>query len=168
MVYPKVKHLIFQYYFLAALLFVVVVGAWFVRSSKSKDEITILLTALGGLASAVYFIQKQKLEELRLFKELFMSFNRRYDKINESLNRIASGESAKELTIHEIDILNDYFNLCSEEYLFYRRGYIYQEVWRAWHNGMRFFVEEDERIRRHWEQERTNDSYYGLEIASRI
>ena len=123
---------------------------------------------LCGLASAVYFIQKQKLEELRLFKELFMSFNRRYDKMNESLNRIASGGQTKQLTRDEKDILNDYFNLCSEELLFYQRGYIYHEVWTAWHNGVRFFMQEDGRIKRHWDEERTNDSYYGLEITSRI
>src|SRR5436190_2837771 len=30
----------------------------------------------------------------------------------------------------------DYFNLCAEEFLFQRLGYIYDEVWTSWRNGM--------------------------------
>ncbi len=137
---------------------------WFYRGSKGKDEITILITMVGGLASAVFFIQKQKLEELHLFKELFVDFNRRYDGMNEEINRIASVDSKAEFSSDEKNRLNDYFNLCAEEFLFYTRGYIYPEVWRAWHNGMKSIINSDGGIRKYWEQEKKTDSFYGLEV----
>lgn len=94
MIYARVKHLVFQYYGIAALLTVLVAAVWFFQGQKGKDEITVFITILGGVASALYFIQKQKLEELRLFKELFVNFNSRYDGFNESLNRMSSGEQS--------------------------------------------------------------------------
>jgi len=42
--------------------------------------------------------------------------------MNEKLNDILENKKGlKEMEAHEIDTLNDYFNLCGEEYLFYRR-----------------------------------------------
>jgi hypothetical protein len=33
------------------------------------------------------------------------------------------------------------FNLCAEEYFFYLQGYIHPEVWKAWENGMKYFLD---------------------------
>lgn len=164
MVYAKVKHFVFRYEEVLALLILAVTAVWFFRGPQSKDEITIYLTIVGGVASALYFIQKQKLEELRLFKELFVEFNIRYNNINESMNRIAFSEQKGKLSTEEENTLNDYFNLCGEEFLFYRKGYIYPEVWQAWHNGMKFYLDKDYRIKEHWEREKKAESYYGLNI----
>src|SRR5262249_14262415 len=101
MVYATVKHFIFRYYGIGALLIIIATTIWFLRGPKSKDETTLFLTIVGGLASALYFIQKQKLEELQLFKELFIEFNSRYDKLNEALNSIALAENKVKLTIEE-------------------------------------------------------------------
>ncbi len=122
-----------------------------------------LLAVIGGLLSFVYFIQNQQLEEARLLKELISDFNERYDSLNGELNAIVRLEDkGEEPGETEKDALYDYFNLCSEEYLFYRRGYIYQEVWKAWVAGMKTFFS-DKRIWNLWEKERKNGSYYGLE-----
>jgi uncharacterized membrane protein YccC len=90
---------------------------------------TLIGTSLGILLPFLYFAQKQDLEEVRLFKELFTEFNQRYASLNDGLNRIRHGDKQAELTTEEIDLLNTYFNLCGEEYLFAKRRYIYSEVW---------------------------------------
>lgn len=148
MVNNRAKQIIFRYYEIAAVVIFVAVTVWFSKYSlKGKDEVTTYLTVVGSLFTFFYFIQKQQLEELTLFKGLFTDFNKRYDEMNDKVNKIANAEMKRPLTPEEKDILDDYFNLCSEEYLFYRKGYIYDEVWGAWSKGMRFFLDKDIRIR---------------------
>lgn len=156
-----IKHFIFRYYLLFVIAAVIAATVFLYRSPKGKDEVTLYVTIIGGLISAFYFVQKQQLEELELFKELFTEFNGRYDKLNDRLTRIATVDPASSLTADEINTLNDYFNLCGEEFLFYQRGYIYPEVWKAWYNGMKFYLQ-FKKIKDHWEKEEKTDSYYGL------
>ena len=104
----------------------------------------VSLGAIGVLLSFVYFVQKQQLEEARLIKELVTQFNERYDDLNEELNSIVRAKgSAEPLENAQKDTLYDYFNLCAEEYLFYRRGYVYPEVWEAWARGMETYLVDD-------------------------
>jgi hypothetical protein len=119
----------------------------------------IRTTLVGGIISCAYFVQKHKLDELQLFKELFKEFNERYDALNEELNRILLSE--KKLDNKDKDILFNYFNLCGEEYLYYKEGYILPSVWKAWRNGMRIFFQ-DKKIKELWKEECKTDSYYGL------
>jgi hypothetical protein len=114
----------------------------------------------GGLFSFFYFIQKQQLDELERFKELFNYFNEKYNDLNDKLNKIIKPNSRKPLPQEEIGILYDYFNLCAEEYLYFRKGYIYPEVWTAWCNGIKSFLE-DKRVYDLWVKE-DSASYYGL------
>lgn len=81
--------------------------------------------------------------------------------MNEKLNEIIDASSSDKLTADEIKTLFDYFNLCGEEYLFFKRGYIDPVAWRAWHNGMRFFYK-NPRINAVWLRELEANSYYGL------
>jgi|SRR6478736_5628061 len=106
-------------------------------------------------------IQKQKTEELHLFKQLFTEFNRRYDEVNEGLNAIPKEPADSPLSPEERNLLFNYFNLCGEEYLFYSQGYIYPEVWKAWRNGMIVFYG-NSRIQELWDEESKTDSYYGF------
>jgi hypothetical protein len=78
--------------------------------------------------------------------------------MNEKLNMIKDKDN---LDKDDIAKLYDYFNLCSEEYLFYRTGYIYPEVWKAWCNGMSSYLKND-KVREVWEKEEKSKSYYGL------
>jgi hypothetical protein len=157
------KRLVFKFYAPIILIGFAVLTIWFLLSSKTKEDTSLFVTVAGGLIGFFYFIQKQQLEELQLFKELFTDFNARYDKLNEPLNRIALGDAQKPLTPEEDSTLNDYFNLCAEEFLFYKKGYIYEEVWRAWHNGMSYYVV-NKRIGDKWKEEVKTESYYGLKI----
>lgn len=127
-----------------------------------KEPLPTIATALGALLSLAYFLQKQKLDELRLFREIFKECNARYDELNEDLARIASS-SNPELTTDDRQILIDYFNLCGEEYLYFRRGYIDPSVWRAWHNGMQSLVLLPS-INTLWKSEKATGSYYDLDL----
>ena len=157
----RLKHWFFGAYWVAALSAGIALGVAFVLGRLEPDE---LAAGLGLLLPFVYFVQKQKLEELHLFRDLFSGFNERYDELNERLNRItgARGGGQTDLTDQERETLIDYFNLCSEEFLYYRRGYVYPEVWEAWLNGMLVFYSDD-RIRSYWDRELRAGSYYGLE-----
>ena len=123
----------------------------------------VILTILGGILSSIYLVQKQKLEETRLFKELFAEFNHRYDQMNSTLNELLEDKSKTKFESVDINSLYDYFNLCGEEYLFYRQGYILQKAWESWVNGMKIFYK-DQRIRRLWEKELKTNSYYGFKL----
>ena len=158
-----IKWFIFHYYVPILLLLILASIIWFIYSPKEREDINLLLAMVGGLFSFFYFIQKQQLEELEHFKELFKYFNEKYDTLNEKMNEIAKGDVKKRLTKDEIDTLYDYFNLCSEEYLYFKNGYIYPEVWKAWCNGIEFYLQH-KRIGDTWaEEEKENSaSYYGL------
>jgi hypothetical protein len=135
---------------------------WF--GGQQKVETTTYFTLTGSILSFFYFIQKQGLEETQLFKELFNSFNARYDKLNGDLNTILKKDKDEPFEEKEQEVLNDYFNLCAEEYLYFKREYIDLEVWQAWCNGMWFFLQ-NERICKVWEDEEKTGSYYGLTIS---
>ena len=108
-------------------------------------------------------VQKQNLEDTKLFKELFEKFNDRYDGMNDDLNRIYRQRADEPPDEDEKKTLFKYFNLCGEEYLFFKKGFIYPKVWRAWKNGMEFF-RQNTRIKKLWDDELGRDSYYGLEF----
>ena len=140
----------------AAILLVVLI--------QDPVDWTLIFTILGGFLSYIYFVQKQKVEEIRFFKELFTECNERYDQMNERLNRIFNGDSSKNLTEEEKNYLYDYFNLGGEEYLYYKQGYIIPEAWEAWKNGMCYFYR-NERIRNIWQKELDDNSYYGFTLS---
>jgi hypothetical protein len=118
--------------------------------------------SIAGLVAIVgyfHFFQNQRLEETRLFKDLFTAFNTKYDGLNEELARVQQGEWTPELERKVVD----YFNLCAEEYLFFKQGYILPEAWESWRKGMCQYLSVD-RVRKLWELEARTDSYYGLTI----
>ena len=122
-------------------------------------------TKFAGIAAGTFAfafgVQKQILAETKLFKKLFEQFNTRYDEMNDDMNSVCR-DSESPLTDVEIKTLYKYFNLCGEEYLYYQKGFICKEVWRAWNNGMKFF-RQNPRIKRLWDEDlKDNDSYYGL------
>jgi len=63
----------------------------------------------------------------------------------------------------DVNVLYDYFNLCAEEYLYYKSGYIDSNVWESWTQGMKIFTNDDE-IKRLWVHEIQSGSYYGFSL----
>jgi len=123
----------------------------------------LTLGIMGTALSGIYFVQRQRLEEIHFFREIFDNFNKRYDCMNEKLNDIIRKDDSSSLSVEEKDTLNDYFNLCGEEYLYFREGYLLPNVWHAWKNGIRIFLK-CKRINDYWKIEMSSGSYYGLEV----
>lgn len=159
----RMKYFFFRYYgWIAFAAVSVVVGLQLFDVVESSFQVTV--TLITASLSFVYFAQKQKLEELRLFKDLFAEFNARYDELNEKLSTIAMKDSKSELTDHEKEDLVSYFNLCGEEFLYYKEGYIHPEVWSSWLNGMNYYYKMGN-IRSFWDEELSTNSYYGIELG---
>jgi len=157
------KHFLFRHYWWIVIVVAGLLIYWIHADGKDPD-LKLTLTVIGSVISGVFFVQKQKLEELKMFKDLFVEFNRRYDSMNEDLNKTADSNPSEELSVRETAVLCDYFNLCGEEYLFYKRGYIDPFAWKAWHNGMKVFYK-NPRINGLWVRELETDSYYGLRFG---
>lgn len=156
----KAKHWVLRHYLWVTiiLLMIVVTVAFWTHPRTWHDWLGILAVPFGFLVA----VQRQKTEELELFERLFKDFNRRFNRMNGELNAIKDGPEDAPLTEKQTNLLFDYFNLCGEEYLFYRQGYIYPEVWEAWHNGMTIF-RKIPRIRKLWDEDLKTCSYYGFQ-----
>lgn len=126
------------------------------------EPVTTIATVVGAILSLAYFLQKQKLEELRLFRELFKEFNERYDEINGDLACIAALNASEVTADHRLKVV-DYLNLCGEEYLYYKRGYIEPSVWTTWLKGMQVLISSPA-IGEIWNQEKTTGAYYDLPL----
>ena len=161
---PTVKHLVFRHYTWLATAGILA-AVTYVGLDGNATNWAAVATGTGVVLSSIFFIQKQKLEELRLFQTLFREFNARYDEMNERLTEVRE-TFGSDPSPADRDFLVDYFNLCGEEYLYYSAGYIPPEVWRAWQNGMLWF-RKNEHIKRFWDQELGTDSYYGLRFDGR-
>ncbi len=109
------------------------------------------------------FLYAQHHQNTQLFVSLFDKFNERYNNLNEKLNAIVKHDQSLMLCKEEVDDLYDYFNLCAEEYLYYKAGYIDRNVWLAWVCGMAFFAKNSQ-IRSLWEEEIKLGSYYGFTL----
>jgi len=118
---------------------------------------------VGALAAFVYFLYQQHLGETKLFKELFVEFNDRYNKLNDDLNRIRAAPESEELEAGDKKILLDYFNLCAEEFLFHEADFIDEKVWQSWLRGMAYYARHS-RILALWREEVTQESYYGFRL----
>jgi len=158
----KLRRFIYdQFWWAAPLLYLACMYA--LHRLAPAFAVNVAVPVAGGLAGAYYFLQKQQLEELRLFEELFAEFNRRYAQLNSPLQHLVAG--SEPLSKGDRALLEDYFNLCAEEYFYYRRGIIDPTVWRAWCRGMLQYLH-DERIADFWRHEETPDSYYGLTLKT--
>nr|ACS73647.1 Orf170 [uncultured bacterium] len=126
------------------------------------DWVGLVGASIAGTLGFFYFAQQQRLSETQLFYSLFTDFNSRYDKLNGCLSEIAS--RAEGLQDGDRAVIVDYFNLCAEEYLFYKQGYIHKDAWRSWCRGMLWY------LRRHpfkdvWNEEVQIESFYGLTLS---
>ena len=122
------------------------------------------LSITGAVAAFVHFLYSQHNHNTEWFISLFRDFNARYDRLNDKLNALLLRDGALLLTTEDKQLLYDYFNLCAEEYLYFKSGYVDTEVWYSWLRGMKYFASNPE-VRRLWKEELESDSYYGFTLA---
>lgn len=133
----------------------------FIPSAKAYELYFPVTTAIAGF---VYFLYSQNHQDTQLFVNLFKDFNARYDLLNGKLDVIMTRKSPDMLSDKARKVLFDYFNLCAEEHLFYKAGYIDETVWRAWACGMRYFAK-DAAILKLWKDEIKSSSYYHFKLS---
>lgn len=159
----RVRAFVFgNYAWLIPLGLVVVVGL-LIGISKPENLPTNIIAAIGVALSLIYFIQKQSLEELQVFEDLFTRFNANYGALHQELQGIASCQTP--LTAQQHEVLDRYFNLCAEEYLFFQQGCILPLVWRSWCRGMLWYLS-CEAIFSAFLHEVGSDSHYGLSLPA--
>jgi hypothetical protein len=154
-----IRYWLFRLYGWIALVASAAAIAW--AMSDDKNWLQILTGAGATILGFCYFVQQQKLAETELFHNLFSAFNARYDALNGCLADILNKE--EEITPAEKKKIVDYFNLCAEEYLFYKEGYIHPEAWTSWCRGMLWYLRR-RAFRNVWNEEVETESFYGLTL----
>ncbi|MFC6269615.1 hypothetical protein [Frigoriflavimonas asaccharolytica] len=116
----------------------------------------------------------RELSNDNLQKQLFIEFNSRYDKLNdllqfvinlsaeeeEQFNNAANNEKFGEFTKAFITFkINDYFNLCSEEYYWYSKRRIDERIWSSWKKGMNDIFSSSVLIQNQWHDEIKNEGW---------
>lgn len=148
---------VWRWFFGASIL---VVLLWLILPEEYRT--THLLAATISMVWGVsYFFHRSHADDARFMKELLEYFNRRYDEQNNGLLKLLA--KREEFDLDDMLTVIDYFNLCAEEWVFRKAGYIYDPVWESWLNGMRQFGR-DKRVAELWRQERKTNSYYGFEF----
>ena len=90
---------------------------------RSENRVEAVISVLGLVGDTVAFLYSQHLQVTTLFTDLFRYFNGRYDKLNGRLTSILEGDGDLPLSQNQKHVLFDYFNVCAEEYLYFRAGY---------------------------------------------
>ena len=147
------------------ILFILIVLALILIFINEKIEFDAFVASLGGTLTAYFGILRQTIDDDKVFRELFISFNSRYsDETNDLLNKLRIDNNYSLSEKDQLMII-DYFNLCSEEYLWYMKGRIPVKVWKAWEAGI-FVNLSIHKVKEIFFSETKNDkqktSYYGF------
>jgi hypothetical protein len=131
------------------------------------------LVAIAALAlsirQALSESRKSALADSRAQRELFEKFNERFNALNEDLNAIREGQFSAYGRKTAQGVIQDYLNLCSEEYLWKKRGLIDDEIWEVWLDGINHYLQSPpiaEVFYREWRD--APNSYYGLFQHARL
>lgn len=133
---------------------------------KEKIEGQIFAVIFASIVTAYYAFLKQKIENDRMFKDLFDSFNDKYNgTTNDIFNELRRNPEKKieDICKNGENIVIDYFNLCAEEYLWYSKGRIPEKVWKAWKFGINQNLKlEQVKVIYKKEIDNSEESFYGL------
>lgn len=119
-----------------------VVGFSIYCLTNYKIEILGAIVATG--ISISIGVRQYKTENDKIFKELFLDFNHRYNnRFNDALEEIVEQykkDKTNALSEESRKLLIDYFNLCAEEFFWNEKGRISKKVWDAWEKGMIYYL----------------------------
>ncbi len=119
-------------FIITAISFVIVIYLLWCK----QVENTLAIGILGTIATFYFGVLKYKMENDKIFNELFTSFTTRYDdKLNDLFNELRL-DLVKKIELDDKKLIIDYFNLCAEEYMWYSRNRIPKSVWIAWKAGI--------------------------------
>ena len=126
----------------------------------------LLITIIGSGITISFSLRQHKIENDKIFKELFIMYNEKYDKkFNNCLNDIVKCVSENpnyELNEVQMPIVIDYLNLCAEEYLWYKKGRLDITAWNSWERGMKYYLNISAIKKVIQNENKQKDSYYGI------
>jgi cob(I)alamin adenosyltransferase len=128
--------------------------------------VSAILGIFGLLITYFFNHQNRTLANDKMEKDLFTEFNARYDELNDFLFQIqANCKTLEDLESNPLlrYKLNDFFNLCAEEYYWKKKKRISDEIWLAWSEGMNDWYNSVPLIQLAWldeVQKRGCKSYY--------
>lgn len=146
-----------------------------------NNSATILAATIGATGTVIagwliyslskkYHDNTRAIENDRMMKELFTEFNKRYDLINGHIDDISKisledwRELKKKKRIEYTHIIYDFFNLCAEEYYWYKKNRVDIKVWESWSSGMNKIYNSSDVIKMIWDEECKDEkgikSYY--------
>ena len=153
-----------KYLDLYIIILASVFGIFIFYSSGKKLEFPIAVFGVG--ISIAFSLRQYRIENDKMFKELFIMYNEKYDtKFNNCLNEIdkeVSKDSSYKLSEIQKPIIIDYLNLCAEEYLWYRKGRIDTLAWNSWERGMKYYLNISAIKKVIQNEQKQKDSYYGI------
>lgn len=145
---------------------------------------TIIAAVIGGVIAWKYNKSNHKLNKENTKRQLFTQLNERYDSLNDYLETLIhsefetqrdaqlNGDKDLDLVWEElfeseptkqgktITAAFDYLNLCSEQYYWYKKGFIDENVWLCWKKGMQDWARYSYFIKRIIQRERDRKASY--------
>lgn len=114
-----------------------------------------------GFEAALIGLMSLKNNNDQLEIELFTQFNKRYSELNEHIRQSFDSWGNEKLDDQQKK-LEDYLNLCCEEYYCYRvKKKIPHRIWKFWHSGIMYNWWSSKALRKLWEKEYSNtNSFY--------
>jgi len=134
-------------------------------------EPTVLATIFVGFEAAFIGLTQLRNTRDQLEVSLFMQFNEKYSKLNDEIkkyldkedkNALAEEETCTKNGINKEKVLEDYINLCCEEYYCYRvKKQIPFCIWKFWHAGIMYNWNHCKELQKLWINEYSNaNSFY--------
>lgn len=150
---------------ITSILFIVVLVLIFLLENLR----TQLIATLAAIATFYLSLNKHWLDSDAIFHTLFDSFNERFNKLNDNLNIIRENSLAELPGPYQLNdnktanqVIQDYLNLCAEEYFWYQKGRIEKEIWESWKEGIRYYLEAPMVYNYFKGQEAEDKAYYGF------
>lgn len=146
---------------LTVIVFALFIIILLVPAISSAITYVSLIPAVAAIATIYFGLIKYWMDSDLMFKSLFKEFNERFDALNENLNNIVADQTVKgEKTKNQI--IQDYLNLCAEEYYWFSKGRIPDPVWNSWLKGIKTYLLVPE-IKNLFKSElQYESSYYGF------
>jgi hypothetical protein len=124
---------------LAAPILIIIIYLFLSYNNLPEADYKALIASIGATSALYLGLVKYWIDSDTMFKTLFKDFNARFDLLNEDLNKIVDGTySSNTRTIEQV--IQDYLNLCAEEYYWKKKGRIPKEVWTSWLAGIHDYI----------------------------
>ncbi len=149
-----------------------------------KEFQTLIASSFASIIVLTYYFLKQRLDKEIVKRELFIQLNNKYDSLNDHLEELIHIEfdthiQEKMGNAHSLDevwsnlfesepiripkpiaVTFDYVNLCSEQYYWYRKGFVDEKVWKCWKKGMKDWYKNSFFLQKVIKREKDNDASY--------